>query len=298
MMKRKTVFRWVNRLTDCLLWGAACIVLWVVMQVFVFSSYRIPSDSMEPTLWPGDYIWVDKTSMGARLFSLKDAAAHRPFKVHRTWGRSRLKVGEVAVFNYPYPQTRDSIGFDLMQYYVKRCMGTPGDSLQIVGGYYKINGNRVTGLPEPVKRKQDSLHYVFTRGEKKIRGVSIRAFPKKKEMGWTIVDYGPLYIPKKGDLLKVDRKHFLCYRTLIEWEQGKKLEWKDGKACLDGKILTAYRFEHDYYFMGGDNVFSSVDSRYWGLLPDDFIAGKVCGIWKSEDLYTRKIRWNRIGFID
>ena len=62
-MKRKTVFRWVNRLTDCLLWGAACIVLWVVMQVFVFSSYHIPSDSMEPTLWPGDYIWVDKTGM-------------------------------------------------------------------------------------------------------------------------------------------------------------------------------------------------------------------------------------------
>ena len=288
----------MNHLINILLWGVACIIIWIVLQVFVFSSYHIPSDSMEPTLSSGDYIWVDKTYMGARLFDLNAAAEHRPFSVHRTWGRSRLKVGDVAVFNYPYPQTRDSVGFDLMKYYVKRCMGTPGDSLEIVEGYYKINGTFLTGLPTYAKQKQDSLHHVFCWGEKKIKGVSIKAFPKKKEFGWTIVDFGPLYIPQKGDVLPIDRRHFLLYKTLIEWEQGKKLEWKDGIAYLDGKMLPAYHFKHGYYFMGGDNVFNSVDSRYWGLVPDDFIAGKVCGIWKSKDPFTGNIRWNRIGFVE
>ena len=288
----------MNRLADCVLWCVVCVMAWIVLQVFVFSSYHIPSDSMEPTFWSGDYIWVDKTYMGARLFDLNAAAGHRPFDVHRTWGRSRLEVGDVAVFNYPYPQTRDSIGFDLMKYYVKRCMGTPGDSLEIIEGYYKVNGEYVEDLPVPVRQKQDSLHQVFCWGEKKIRGVSIKAFPKKEELGWTIVDFGPLYIPQKGDVLPVDRRHFLLYKTIIEWEQGKKLTWKDGMAYLDRKMLIAYRFEHGYYFMSGDNVFDSVDSRYWGLVPDDFIAGKVAGIWKSKDPFFGDIRWDRIGFVE
>lgn len=293
---------WLERAIDfvwrMVLVGLGIGICWLVMLVFFFSSYRIPSDSMSPVLMPGDRIWVDKTCWGARLFNLNAAAGHKPFKMFRMWGWNKIKVGDVAVFNYPYPQTRDSIGFDLMTYYVKRCMGTPGDTVEIVEGYYRINGDTSLKLPETLIQAHDSLHYVFTQGEKKIEGVSIKAFPKKKEIGWTIVNFGPVYVPQKGDVVELNEKHFLLYRKLLEWEQGKKLVWQDGRACMDGKFLYFYQFQHDYYFMCGDNVFNSVDARYWGLLPDDFIAGKVVGIWKSIDPYTEQMRWNRIGFIE
>lgn len=277
--------------------GICIFLCWLGAQIFLFSSYNIPSDSMQPTLQPGDRILVNKTCMGARLFDLRPAFEHRPFKIYRTWGWNKLKTGDVAVFNYPYPQTRDSIGFDIMTYYVKRCIGTPGDSLEIVKGYYKINGKKWIDMPVSVRRKQDSLHYVFCYGERKIHGVSTKAFPKKKKIGWSILDFGPLYIPKKGDILFLNERHYLLYRRLIEWEQGKKLIWENGSAYLDGKRIAYYHFKKNYYFMGGDNVFSSVDSRYWGLVPEEFIAGKATLIWKSIEPYSEKMRWERIGKI-
>lgn len=297
LMQNEPIKKWMERIADgvwkVFLAALTVVTVWIVTKVFLLASYKIPTDSMEPTLTPGDYILVDKTYMGARLFSLDAAFEQRPFTMHRTWGRHRLQAGDVAVFNYPYPQTRDSIGFDVMKYYVKRCMGAPGDTVEIIGGYYRINGKPLTGLPEGVRGMHDRLHQVFTVGEKKIDGVSIKAFPKK-ELGWTIVDFGPLRIPRAGDCLLMDRRHFLLYKTLIEWEQGKKLTWLPDGAYLDGRRLVTYRFRENYYFMAGDNVFNSVDSRYWGLMPEDYVAGKAVRIWKSVDPWTGKLRRDRL----
>ena len=296
-MQNEQIKKWMERIADgvwkVFLAALTVATVWIVTKVFLLASYSIPTDSMEPTLTPGDYILVDKTYMGARLFSLEAAFEQRPFTMHRTWGRHHLQAGDVAVFNYPYPQTRDSIGFDVMKYYVKRCMGAPGDSVEITGGHYRINGKPLTGLPEGVREMHDKLHQVFTVGEKKIEGVSIKAFPKK-ELGWTIVDFGPLRIPRAGDCLLMDRRHFLLYKTLIEWEQGKKLTWLPDGAYLDGRRLVTYRFRKNYYFMAGDNVFNSVDSRYWGLVPEDYVAGKAVRIWKSVDPWTGELRRDRL----
>ena len=101
--------KWIERIIDGV-WKAflatlVVVAVWALTKVFLLASYSIPTDSMEPTLTPGDYILVDKTYMGARLFSLNAAFEQRPFTMHRMWGRHRLQVGDVAVFNYPYPQT-------------------------------------------------------------------------------------------------------------------------------------------------------------------------------------------------
>lgn len=101
--------KWIERIIDGV-WKAflatlVVVAVWALTKVFLLASYSIPTDSMEPTLTPGDYILVDKTYMGARLFSLNAAFEQRPFTMHRMWGRHRLQVGDVVVFNYPYPQT-------------------------------------------------------------------------------------------------------------------------------------------------------------------------------------------------
>ncbi len=298
MKPQRIIEKGINLLWLGIKVGICLLIGRTLGQVFLLSTYCIPTDSMLPTLLPGDQIVVNKTCMGARLFSLNDAFEHKSLRIYRTPGWSSLKAGEVAVFNYPYTQTRDSIGFDVMTYYVKRCWGTPGDSLSIVEGRYQLNGQPIAGIPQAVRQKQDSLHHVFYHGDRVIRGVSIKAFPKNKEIGWTIVNFGPLYIPKEGDVLELNRRHYLLYRLLIEWESGKKLKWENSEAWMDGRVIKEYLFKKNYYFMGGDNVFSSVDARYWGLLPEEYIAGKVVGIWKSVDPYTDEMRWERIGFIE
>ncbi|WP_349872467.1 S26 family signal peptidase, partial [Bacteroides cellulosilyticus] len=63
---------------------------------------------------------------------------------------------------------------------------------------------------------------------------------------------------------------------------------------LNDSAIHAYRFKENYYFVAGDKVMNSQDSRYWGLLPEPFIVGKAVRIWKSVDKDTGKVRWKRI----
>lgn len=285
--------RWIDRIANFILIVAGVIGVRILLQIFVFSSYYIPSESMEPTLVPGDYVLVNKMAYGARLFNLNAAAEGLPFTVHRTWGYSPIKRNDIIVFNNPYPNTRKRMEFDLMKYYVKRCVALPGDSFEIKKGHY-----RVRGWQEDLGNvdEQDKVWYISTYGKRKISGLSMHAHPKWQIIGWSILEYGPLYIPQKGDVLPMNVRHYWIYRQLVEWESRKSLILKeDSTIWLNNKPIREYTFKHDYYFMAGDNVANSDDSRYWGLVPDDFIAGKVWKIWKSKDPDTKELRWNRIG---
>ena len=114
-----------------------------------------------------------------------------------------------------------------------------------------------------------------------------------KELGWTIDHFGPIYIPVQGDLITLDTINILLYRPLIEYETGKKLVEMKGVYLLNGEVCRQYQFKRNYYFMAGDRGTDSKDSRYWGLLPEDHIVGKVAYIWKSKDSGTDKYRWER-----
>ena len=111
---------------------------------------------------------------------------------------------------------------------------------------------------------------------------------------WFVLQvFGPLYIPVKGDSVTLDRTNFRLYKKLIEWEQQGSLQYKDSTTFLNGKPIYGYRFQENYYFMTGDKGMNSQDSRYWGLLPEEYIVGKAWIIWKSVDPYTDKFRWDR-----
>ena len=92
----------------------------------------------------------------------------------------------------------------------------------------------------------------------------------------------------------MNRTNFFLYRQLIDWEQKKKLSLKDGRILLGDSAITQYRFEKDYYFVAGDNMANSQDSRYWGMLPEEYIVGKVVRIWYSENKFPEHPRWERI----
>ena len=267
---------------------------YILIQVFLCASFSIPSDSMEPTLQPGDYVLINKPLKGARLFNIWDALNHRPLTIRRLKGHEYFRRGEVLVFNFPYPGRWDSIGFDIKLYYVKRCIALPGDTVEIHNAHYRIRG--VTDRIGCVEM-QDGLAAILSeeRGRKEfINRRCYDTYPYDPTLRWNIREFGPLYVPAAGDIISMDSIHFRLYKNLIEWEQSTRLSYSDGQCYLNGKTLVRYRFKENYYFMAGDNCYNSQDSRYWGLLPESYIAGKAVRIWQSKNRFTGDMNWDRV----
>ena len=179
---------------------------------------------------------------------------------------------------------------DVMQYYVKRCVALPGDTFRIVNGRYRVAGYDGTlGRVEA----QDRFMTLIRERELADNARGVKAYPGDSLIGWTVKEFGPLYIPKAGDVLAMDSRNVKLYRNMVEWEQGKNLRHQEEGVYLGDSLITEYRFQKNYYFMAGDKAENSKDSRYWGLLPEEYIVGKAVRIWKSIDPMTKEVRWER-----
>ena len=122
-------------------------------------------------------------------------------------------------------------------------------------------------------------------------------FPFTEDFKWTRDNYGPLYIPAKGDSVTLTLENLPLYRRIIDVYEGHDLQVQDGTILIDGTPATHYTFAMDYYFMMGDNRHNSLDSRYWGFVPENHIVGKPRVVWFSKDVnkpFPRNIRWNRL----
>ena len=269
---------------------SALLLLWIVLQVTTVAHFVVPTGSMEPTLIPGDRILVNKWLMGARIFDVWESAAGKRVEISRLPGLEEIKRNDVIVFNFPHRQRWDSIGMDIMAYYVKRCVALPGDTFEIRNGYNKVRGYEgVLGNEEGQRILSHLLSEENPSKEKLLQG----GFPDDERVGWNIGELGPLYIPREGSKVDMTVENALVYRKPIEWEQRKKLHIQGDSICLGDSIIKEYTFGKNYYFTVGDNVLSSQDSRYWGLLPEEYIVGKATCIFRSVHKHTGKERWKR-----
>ena len=130
-------------------------------------------------------------------------------------------------------------------------------------------------------------------------GPPLTLFPfNKKSFSWNIDNYGPIWIPKKGATIKLDSNNVSTYETTIRnYEGWESVIAKGDRLVIDGKEVSEYTFQQDYYFMMGDNRHNSSDSRFWGFVPEDHIVGKAFMIWLSVDAeggFGDKIRWKRM----
>ncbi|MCQ2312730.1 MAG: signal peptidase I [Paludibacteraceae bacterium] len=218
---------------------------------------------------------------------------------------------------------------DRRENYVKRCVGTPGDSLQIIDNVVYINGQAEVQAPgvqfnyvvltdgtplsnkylEKIGINKDDRHqlqanaYVFPLTQemkeqlsKNPHVVSITIEDERTggavyplgHNDWTRDNYGPIYIPRKGETITITEENYWIYKRIADAYEHQPIA-----------IGEDYTFAMDYYWMQGDNRHNSADSRYWGFVPEDHIVGRPVFVWlsieKDKPWFKGHIRWNRIG---
>lgn len=122
-------------------------------------------------------------------------------------------------------------------------------------------------------------------------------FPLDGVHNWTRADFGPLWIPRKGETLQLNADNYTLYERAIRNYEGNKLELRNGTVYINNQPTSQYTFKMDYYMMLGDNRDNSADSRYWGFVPEDHVIGKpvlvLISLDKDKSWFGGKFRWNR-----
>ena len=380
-MSRRKRFRtkskflnWILDWVDAILFAVVVVTL---INVFWFQSFKIPSSSMESSLYTGDHLFVSKLTYGARLpmtpltipFTHNVIGGKESYSTSVSWKYKRLpgfrdvRKGDYVVFGFPNGDTvltkapvedyhtlvrflgREAAikaygpvivrPMDKKDHYVKRCVATAGDTLEVRDGLVWVNGEQQTVWPgiqlsyrvtttgrefnpkvidqlglnvrelffspalpgypempltaEMLKKVKSMKNVVSVEPVLQAESSDYREiFPFSPAYSWSRDSFGPLWIPAKGTTVELTAANLPLYERII-----RDYEHSDVEAALSA---GSYTFKQDYYFMMGDNRHNSLDSRYWGFVPEDHIVGRPSVIWLSTDAgrkFPSNIRWKR-----
>ena len=296
------------------------VIVVTFINIFFFQAFKIPSSSMEKTLYTGEHLFVSKLTYGPRvpqtpltvpfthnvIFGKESYSTLIQNDYRRLKGLRNVRRGDIVVFGFPNGDTVlrkapsedyyslcrfygkqkviSTLGpvvarpADKVDHYVKRCVAIPGDTLEIRDGLVWIDGVKQETYPG----------MQISRNLEKVQNDYREIFPFSPDYTWTRDEFGPLWIPQKGATVELTRENLPLYERIIRVYEHSSVE----EALAAG----SYTFKQDYYFMMGDNRHNSLDSRYWGFVPEDHIVGRPVVIWLSTDegkKFPKNIRWGR-----
>ena len=380
--KRNALLDWL----DAIIFA---VVVVTFINTFFFQAFKIPSSSMESSLYTGDHLFVSKLAYGPKMpqtpltipFTHNVIGGKESYSTliqsdyKRLKGFGHVETGDYVVFAFPHGDTvlvKDpaadyytyvrTLGRDYTirkygpvkvrpsdkkDHYVKRCVASAGDTLEIRNGQVYVNsqaqevwpgvqnsytvvtdGQRINpvnldklglntrelwfhpelpGYPamtltaqmlEKIKTYPNvvSVEQNIDSYPPDFPDSYLTIFPFAENYRWTRDNFGPLWIPQKGAEVQLTIENLPLYERIITAYEGNTLEVRDGVVYINGQEAQSYTFKQDYYFMMGDNRHNSLDSRYWGFVPEDHIVGKPALIWLSIDgnkKFPNNIRWRR-----
>ncbi len=244
------------------------LILALVLKIFIVDALKIPTGSMKDTLFEGDFVLVNKIA-----YSI--STPHQIPFINKRLSRTELFSTGKPVFN-------DVIAFEIpADYYdpnaedysvlVKRIVGAPGDTIELIDEILFINN---------VKYRTPS-YIKLNLSEISTADANQKLFPYNNK--WSLENYGPIVVPKKGMTVELDPKNILQWQNAINADYGRKVISVEGTVInLNNKPIREYTFQKDYYFVLGDNRKNSIDSRYFGYIPEEWIIGKVFMIYWSQ----------------
>ncbi|MBI1806545.1 MAG: signal peptidase I [Ignavibacteria bacterium] len=261
----------------------------LVLNSFVLASFEVPTGSMENEIMTGDFLLVNKFVFGGTTpRTIPFTSTKIPsFKLPALWNVER---GDIIVFIFP--GYRDEVEPAEFAYYLKRCIAVSGDTLQVINRVVYVNG-KPAPLPRNVKFNSTLIRPAGY--------ADARIFPKGAPFNED--NYGPIVIPKKGDIIDLTEETFERWEIFIRRE-GHTAELRNGKVHIDGVEATSYTVGRDYVFGMGDNRDNSLDSRFWGFIPTNSVVGTPLIVYWSWDpdipLFNignklSSIRMNRFG---
>jgi len=228
----------------------------LLVRSFLFEPFRIPSDSMMPTLLDGDFILVEKFAYGLRL----------PITHTKILSTGEPQRGDVVVFRYPPKPTED---------YIKRVVGLPGDHVVVDHDRLTINGKKIPlridgtyndGCYQNMQLGTEDLghhvhHVLLCPVPLEVTADPLPSCPRSDARGYICGGNPP------PDALP------LFEQSLVKMD------------------VPAKR-----YVMIGDNRDNSDDSRVWGFVPQRNLVGRATYIWFNWDINRKGGPiWSRIG---
>ncbi len=274
-----------------------------LVRLFLLDTFRVASDAMAASSLPGDRVLVEKWAMGPRI----PQAVDNPFsntntsfwdfsgKTHRLPGFSRLRRNDLVVFNQPTENS--SIPVNLRPILFSRCVGLPGDVVQLRGQRLFVDGKRqkravdalycfqFDSTAKPILKKWIKSNRIFnsndtcfvfltkheySRMSKRLIGLRslVRPYMSTFDSIHTVV-------PHKGYTISLDSTSYLKWSNLINThEQVVLTQTRDGRFLLNGKRIHRYTFKQDYYIFLNDHQGYLNDSRTLGLVPASHIIGR------------------------